>query len=380
MVEKRSDLSESETTSPLGGVLHRLGVVVFERRDSGKYVLSSPSKGWLGFLLEGEPKTGQEVELLGRCEFLDHFLEDSEENWGSSEAQWRKSGVWTEKTPAGSELHLEATTLEVDGSYLLLLENLTEKYRERSDLLQKARESVLNYQSLVREIEGNEILLHCIVHDLSGPLMGIDTCLSWFDREELSEAGLRRLRTGRKAAAKVRSLMDDMLHAFAAEHVAAGDAGEDPPSTDALLSVRSVIEILEPAALLRDVRIVLEPSGEGRDWAVVGERARLERVFFNLIDNALRHSAAGGRVMLRLRSGEGEIEAEVEDEGAGVSPSLENQLFRKFLRGEQGTGKVGLGLYFCRIVVERWGGSIGHRRGDSGGACFWFRLPRVETN
>jgi len=40
---------------------------------------------------------------------------------------------------------------------------------------------------------------------------------------------------------------------------------------------------------------------------------------------------------------------------------------------------VGLGLYFCRITIEGWGGAIGYHPSPLGGACFWFRLPKPSV-
>jgi len=50
-------------------------------------------------------------------------------------------------------------------------------------------------------------------------------------------------------------------------------------------------------------------------------------------------------------------------------------MFEKFSQARANTGKVGLGLYFCRITIESWGGTIGYTPRATGGAQFWFRLP-----
>ena len=55
---------------------------------------------------------------------------------------------------------------------------------------------------------------------------------------------------------------------------------------------------------------------------------------------------------------------------------IASQLFQKFAQGKKGKGKIGLGLYFCRITVKHWGGEIGHEPREQGGTRFWFRLPR----
>jgi signal transduction histidine kinase len=122
--------------------------------------------------------------------------------------------------------------------------------------------------------------------------------------------------------------------------------------------------------------LLLEARCDARgDWQVVGEKSRLERVIFNLVDNALRHGPSGSVVTVAVtRDGDG-ILITVDDEGVGVPPNLARTVFDKFSQGRERGGRAGLGLYFCRITVEQWGGSIGYTPRSTGGSRFWFRLP-----
>ncbi len=71
------------------------------------------------------------------------------------------------------------------------------------------------------------------------------------------------------------------------------------------------------------------------------------------------------------------LRAFVEDRGPGLPHGeAASQLFRLFAKGKERGGKAGIGLYFCRITVERWGGTVGCGPRHGGGARFWFRLPR----
>jgi signal transduction histidine kinase len=116
------------------------------------------------------------------------------------------------------------------------------------------------------------------------------------------------------------------------------------------------------------------------DWKVIGERSRLERVIFNLVENALRHGPAGSTVSVDARVDGGAVHVCVEDEGNGVPLEQVSGLFEKFAQGRGQIGKAGLGLYFCRIMVERWGGSIGYTPRPGRGSRFWFRLPRPSRS
>jgi signal transduction histidine kinase len=74
----------------------------------------------------------------------------------------------------------------------------------------------------------------------------------------------------------------------------------------------------------------------------------------------------------------GEVVVAVDDQGPGVPVEMLPHLFEKFARGGERTAGTGLGLYFCRITVEGWGGGIGYEPRAEGGARFWIRLPLAE--
>src|SRR5262249_6917580 len=116
-----------------------------------------------------------------------------------------------------------------------------------------------------------------------------------------------------------------------------------------------------------------------RNWQVGGEKSRLERVISNLAENALRHSPPDTTVTIGCHDDEpDQVLIAIDDEGPGVPPEAVPGLFQKFVQGKQGTGKIGLGLYFCRITVEHWGGLIGYSSRGEKGSRFWFRLPRPQ--
>jgi signal transduction histidine kinase len=98
-------------------------------------------------------------------------------------------------------------------------------------------------------------------------------------------------------------------------------------------------------------------------------------MLLNLVDNALRHSRRGQRITLGVRRDGGMVLFAVDDQGPGVPEEDASGLFEKFGQGSGRKGAAGLGLYFCRITAERWGGTVGHENRAEGGSRFWFRLP-----
>ena len=105
----------------------------------------------------------------------------------------------------------------------------------------------------------------------------------------------------------------------------------------------------------------------------------IERVLANLLDNATKYTLSGSGIEIGAAHGERNcIDIWVEDNGPGLPAGKEEDIFKKFVRGQQesSTPGVGLGLAICRAIVEAHGGVIhaGNRQG--GGARFVFSLPR----
>lgn len=142
----------------------------------------------------------------------------------------------------------------------------------------------------------------------------------------------------------------------------------------------------------RGVDLAVEaPTG----LVVRADANRAAQVLENLLDNALRHTPAGGRVTVRARPDGAFARVEVRDTGPGVPEALREAVFRRLYRGDparaaaQGEGS-GIGLTIARELVVRQGGDIwvedaapqnaGEARDGApaggGGACFVFTLPR----
>jgi two-component system sensor histidine kinase MprB len=121
--------------------------------------------------------------------------------------------------------------------------------------------------------------------------------------------------------------------------------------------------------------------------AVKGDRERLLQVAANLLDNALKFTPEGGRVVLAVASGDGPADAAasrgagatltVADSGPGIDPVDLPFIFDRFYRSQaaRGTQGVGLGLAIARGLVEAQGGVIEATDSPEGGAVVTVRLP-----
>lgn len=366
--------------SALSGLFAALQTAVFERAASGAFRMLARPPQWLAqFALN--PKEPEHIRPQDYFPFLDNFLLDAEDFWGKQLEGVLRSGPWVQQRGDDQEIPLEAMAVRLADRKILLVQQLEQNYLERRDLLQKARENSLNYHRLLKEIQTKEVLLHCIVHDLAGPLTGVKGLLGLLGREDLSEAGRRRLKIGNEAADKLESQISEILDVFSAEIESLQSFSVSPAEAPDLgACIRTVLDTLQPAATLKNIELRLESKLDlEKHLKVAGETTRLERVLFNLLENAFRHSPSGGAVWVTVESGDDAVSVWVCDNGPGIPSEMTDNLFQKFHQRGGRTGKAGLGLYFCRIVVERWGGEIGYSRRPEGGSNFWFKLPRVDA-
>jgi signal transduction histidine kinase len=360
----------------LGELLSSLQVVALERRGADSFrPLHRPPDWFLDLCPEA---TGEDLRLGARFPFLEHFLAEAEEFWRAPGVASLKSGPWRETAPSGREFDLEATAAAPGATPVLLITALGAEFEERRQQLQRARENRLAHEKLNREIQKKEILLHCIVHDLASPLMGIKAGYYFIDAEKLSAQERQFLEIAKGQSERLEKMIREILDAFRAEIASLEAFSADPAAApDVAACARDVIQGLAPACALQQVTLRFDPEPDlTDDWVVTGEYSRLERVIANLAENALRHSPPGSTVRVSLSREGGEVRVAIDDEGPGVAPELAPNLFQKFVRGRRTLRKAGLGLYFCRITVEHRGGAIGYEPRPAGGSRFWFRLPQ----
>jgi signal transduction histidine kinase len=106
---------------------------------------------------------------------------------------------------------------------------------------------------------------------------------------------------------------------------------------------------------------------------------KVERVLFNLLTNALRHTPSDGAVAIVVEPRESEVQVTVEDTGEGLPADAARRVFERFWRGDAARsparGGAGLGLAIARGLVEAQGGRIWAENRPEGGARISFTLP-----
>ena len=215
-----------------------------------------------------------------------------------------------------------------------------------------------------------------ISHDLGQPLSTLQVALPIL-RDDLAETHpdlLALLRSAESATARMSAMVRELLD------VARLQAGEPLRLQRTPLDLVSLLhDAIQFQRAPDDVSIRLE----ARPPAVWGEwdGPRLERVFANLLDNAVKYSPDGGRVIVIVSAAQtgdpGWATVEVTDSGIGIPSADLPRLFTRFHRGlNVGQAKgTGLGLAGARQIVEQHGGTIEIESAEGEGTSVTVRLP-----
>jgi len=363
---------------PLQNFLQQQGFALCEYLGEGAFSLLAEPPEWFGEIWDLRFGTHDSARLTDISPFLENFLIDAETFWNDPASLELPSEGWIEKTRDNREVPIEAMAVRVASKRVLALQSRPSALEAQKQILQTARDGLLVHERLLKEIQKKEILLHCIIHDLSQPLTAMRGCFECLALEGAGSPRAKQLvEVGKQQSEQQEEMIREVLKAFSADlqdGMQTGTASRDLP--DILRCVSETVEAFTPVFRSKDLIIRLDPRLQGRAaWRVMGEATRLKRIFSNLVENALRHAPTGSIVTLGLEDDEPYVKAFVEDQGPGLPKDfLALHAFKLFSKGKEGGGKTGLGLYFCRITVERWGGTIGCEDVVPHGSRFWFRL------
>jgi signal transduction histidine kinase len=218
-------------------------------------------------------------------------------------------------------------------------------------------------ESWQEDVSGIEWLSTSIVHDLRNPLGSIYAAAEMLIDLDPGPTQVKRLANNiYRAAGRMRELLADL------NSVARGNR-----STAEMCDIGEVVAAASDAASAatenHSVQILLELP-ERIELPLV--RSRMERVFFNLIANALEAMPSGGMLRIVGRNAGNYVLIELEDTGPGIPRAIRDQLFQPFVTAGKQDG-LGLGLALSRQTVLNHGGDLWTE--PATGARFVIRLP-----
>jgi signal transduction histidine kinase len=214
-----------------------------------------------------------------------------------------------------------------------------------------------------------------VSHELRNPLNAIHGWTAMMRRHGAEpELAARALQAVHDNATRQARLIEELLDF---SRVSSGRVALEREEVEVGGLVRGVVESLLPETVAKGVTLEFPPAAPMR---VLGDRNRLEQVFFNLLGNAVKFTPAGGRVAVSVSNGNELVEVRVADTGMGIEPELLPFVFDRFKQGARAAGRefggLGLGLSIARQLVEAHDGRITvESEGRGRGTTFSVALP-----
>jgi signal transduction histidine kinase len=221
-----------------------------------------------------------------------------------------------------------------------------------------------------------------VSHEFKGPIAAIAGNAELLEDElaatTVSDAATASIEAVARNARRLDDLVADLM---VLQEPDDPDRRHSRAPVDLWSAVREAVDVWRVPAGNKRVRLVVEPAED--TVQVVGERADLLRIVVNLVSNAVKYSAPGGTVALRVEADGDLVRFVCADEGIGIAHDEVGTVFDEFVRGTQAGVRsqpgTGLGLSIVRRLTEELGGTVQVSSVLGEGSTFTVTLPRALT-
>lgn len=321
-----------------------------------KYDIPLPDGGfeeryWSPFNAPLLDEKGEVIYIIHRVEDVTKFVQVSQQN--------------TEQVKENEETHVHVKKMETEVFQRSLeVAKVNEKVlAEREHLIQK----------LTKSNQELERFAYAAAHDLKSPLHSISNLSQWIE-EDLGDAlgnSKEHMTKLRQQVQRMKKLLDDLLEYSRVEQKLTPD---ETKIVDGDTLIKNIISLISPSNAF-----IIMTSEAFKSIQV--PRMPLQQIFFNLIQNAVKHHGkAGGLIDISVEENDSEYTFKVCDDGQGIAPEYHQKIFEMFQtlapRHKDGTG---MGLAFVKKLVTANGGDIKVESSVGQGTCFVFTwLKTIE--
>jgi signal transduction histidine kinase len=241
---------------------------------------------------------------------------------------------------------------------------------ELAELARSFNEMAAN---LSRLFDARRELVAWASHDLRTPIASLQAMLEAVE-DGIAEPA-RYLPAMQEQVGTLSRLVEDL---FELARIDAGALTLEMRDAEVDGLVESCVRGVQAEASAKQVQVKARLNGGARAQCAPDQ---IERVLYNLLTNALRHTPADGSVAVFVEPAATEVRVVVEDSGEGLTSEAETRMFERFWRGDSartsGEAGAGLGLAIARGLVEAHGGRIWAETRPEGGTRVSFTLPAV---
>lgn len=252
-----------------------------------------------------------------------------------------------------------------------------EQQRAMQKTLMESEEAVRkSAEEITRQSRLKDEFLATLSHELRTPLQSI---LGWTQILQMDDVTAEDLQQGvevihRSAHAQTR-IIEDLLDM---SRILSGKVRLDVQTMEIGPLIDNTLETLKPAAQAKGIRLsaMLDPLAR----PISGDPARVQQIFWNLLNNAIKFTPQGGRVQILLERVNSHLEVAVTDTGKGIAPDFLPHVFERFRQADSTStrehGGLGLGLAIVKHLIELHGGTARVKSAGLGqGSTFIVTFP-----
>ena len=241
-----------------------------------------------------------------------------------------------------------------------------------------AIENARTYQALEMADRAKSDFVQMVTHELRSPLSAVQSMLRVLEEGYVGPITSKQqdlIRRSKRRISFLLALVNDLLD------LAAGKMEQlQGEKKEVVLNetITKVTELMQTSAEEKGLEFKVEIAEE--PLVLVGIEDGLERVFMNLVSNAVKYTPAGGSVAVKAWSENDQVKVEISDTGIGIPEEALPRIFNEFYRAKnaktmemEGTG---LGLAIVKDVVEQHGGHISVKSAVGEGSTFYVTLPK----
>ncbi|MDH5202940.1 MAG: PAS domain-containing sensor histidine kinase [Nitrospirota bacterium] len=267
---------------------------------------------------------------------------------------------------------MESTIKSKDGNTLVLLITGVPILDDQGNLIGGVE--LFRDITVVKKLERErQYLLSSLVHDMKNP---ITTSLGFLSRIMAGKADKHQQKNYLELITEELQTVEHLITNFLDfATMEARGVKLKPASYNIAHAIKEQIENISIVAREKNIQIITEFS-EDEFPEIIVDGAMINRVIVNLLDNAIKFTKIGGKVIVRLINRDKELLIEVEDTATSIPKYQLPYLFEPFYRGVRDQKGSGLGLFIAKTIIEAHGGKILVTSRDDIGNVFEFTLPK----
>jgi two-component system sporulation sensor kinase A len=272
-------------------------------------------------------------------------------------------------TKSGEEIPVEnhARTIDQDGKsyFLIVTRDISERKRAEANLKNAEKKArTMEKLAIVGEVTSG------IAHDLRNPLNVISNAAGLIEllvKDRVTDPKMIKSTELLKAGVEQTTKVINRLM---------GSIREPTMEFEKVYIPQQMVMIMSKIDIPKNVQLVVENREIVAELPpIMADSIQLERVFLNLMKNAIEAMPKGGAITIRPSINNGYIRIEVTDTGTGISPENIESIFEPLFTTKAESGGTGIGLSVCRTIIEAHSGTIEVESEEGKGTKFIVQIP-----